>query len=74
MVMAGSKRARLSSSLIAFADNSNQKCPGLAPTVGVNASVGNVYRKKLGCCSACVIVPTSFACGTSVGGIRKYRC
>ena len=72
--MGGTGKGRYNSSRIAQADNSNQKCPGLAPTVGVNASVGNVYRKKLGCCSKCVIVPTSFACGTSVGGIRKYRC
>ena len=55
-------------------DNSNQKCPGLGPTIGLNASVAAVYKNRIGCCSACVIVPSSFACGTPVGGIRKFRC
>jgi len=62
------------SSLIARTDNSNQKCPGLGPTIGLNASVAAVYKNRIGCCGACVIVPSSFACGTSVGGIRKFRC
>jgi len=42
-------------------------CPGLAPTVGVTASVGNVYRNKLSCCKKCEIKPASFAYGCSVG-------
>jgi hypothetical protein len=36
--------------------------------------VAAVYKNRIGCCGACVIVPSSFACGTSVGGIRKFRC
>ena len=42
-------------------------CPGLPPTVGLNASVGNVYRKKLGCGCVCTPSPATFAYGCSVG-------
>lgn len=46
-------------------------CPGLPPTVGLNASVGNVYRKRLGCGCACTIKPASFSYGCSVGCVNR---
>jgi hypothetical protein len=50
------------------ADNSNSKCPGLAPTVGLNSSVAAVYKKRIGCCGKCVIsMNRSTAYGCSVG-------
>ena len=42
-------------------------CPGLPPTVGVNASVGSVYRNKLGCGCACTVKPATLSYGCSVG-------
>jgi len=67
-------RARMIDSRINATDTSNTKCPGLAPTIGINASVASVYRKKLGCCGKCVItgkISTSYGC--SVGCISGRR-
>ena len=68
----GHGRARSIYSMINRTDNSNSKCPGLAPTVGVNASVAAVYRQKLGCCGKCVIsgkISTAYGC--SVGCTQR---
>ena len=69
-----SRRITNKDSMINQADNSNSKCPGLAPTVGVNASVAAVYRQKLGCCGKCVIsgkISTAYGC--SVGCTQGRR-
>jgi len=67
-------RAKNINSMINQADNSNSKCPGLAPTVGLNASVAAVYKQKLGCCGKCVIsgkISTAYGC--SVGCTQGRR-
>ncbi len=46
-------------------------CPGIPPTVGLNASIGNVYRKRLACGCACTVKPASFAYGCSVGCVNR---
>ena len=52
------------------------KKQGLAPTIGIVASVGSVYRNRLGC--PCpenkFIISTTRACGRPIGGIRRTRC
>ena len=56
-----------------MADNSNSKCPGLAPTVGLRASVSAVYRQKLACCGKCVIsgkISTAYGC--SIGCTQRH--
>ena len=55
------------------------KKQGIAPTVGLNASVSAVYLKRLGCpCPpeiAYANIVQNIVCGTGVGGrVVKPRC
>ena len=74
--MNGSSRARNAASIINRTNTEGGvKKAGLASSVGLPATLSWVYRKKLGCQSLCpFIIATTKACGTNVGGIRKYRC
>ena len=68
--MNGSTRARNAASLINQPNTmGGVKKAGLAPTVGLIASVSNVYRKKLGCvCNASkMFISKARAPGCSVG-------
>ena len=76
VLMNGSSRARNASSIINRTNTQGGvKKAGLASSVGLPASLSFVYRAKLGCQSLCPFtVSKTKACGTNVGGIRKYRC
>ena len=52
------------------------KKQGLPSTVGLDASVSGVYRKKVGCLcpSAYDFINTTRTCGAGVGSIRTPRC
>ena len=70
VLMNGSTRARNAASLINQTNTmGGVKKAGLAPTVGLIASVSNVYRKKLGCpCPASkLFISKTRAPGCSVG-------
>lgn len=70
-------RARYTDSLVNQSFGGGVKKQGLAPTVGLDASVSGVYRKRIGC-----LCPTAYntivqhiVCGTGVGGrVVKPRC
>ena len=71
-------RARYIDSLVNRTNTSGgPKKQGLPPTVGLDASVSGVYRKRVGC-----LCPTAYnnivnniVCGTGVGGrVVKPRC
>jgi hypothetical protein len=70
-------RARYTDSLVNQSFGGGVKKQGLAPTIGLDASVSGVYRKRIGC-----LCPTAYnnivqniVCGTGVGGrVVKPRC
>ena len=70
-------RARYADSLVNQSFGGGVKKQGLAPTVGLDASVSAVYRKRIGC-----LCPTAYSnivknitCGTNIGGrVVKPRC
>jgi len=71
-------RARYLDSLVNRTNTSGgNKKQGLAPTVGLDASVSGVYRKRIGCLcpTAYDFISTNIVCGTGVGGNPvKPRC
>jgi hypothetical protein len=73
-------RARYTDSLINQTNTmGGPKKQGLAPTIGLDASVSGVYRQKLGCpCPPSVAyanIVRNISCGTTVGGrVVKPRC
>ena len=72
-------RARNTDSLVNQSFGGGVKKQGIAPTVGLDASVSGVYRKKLGCpCPpeiAYANIVKNISCGTNVGGrVVKPRC
>ena len=53
------------------------KKQGLAPTVGLNASVSAIYLRRVGCLCPTAYNPIvkNIVCGTGVGGnVVKPRC
>lgn len=53
------------------------KKQGLAPTVGLNASVSAIYLRRVGCLcpTAYNTIVKNIVCGTGVGGnVVKPRC
>ncbi len=70
-------RARYTDSLVNQSFGGGVKKQGLAPTVGLDASVSGVYRKKIGCLcpTAYNTIVQNISCGTNVGGrVVKPRC
>ncbi len=71
-------RARYTDSLINQTNTmGGPKKQGLAPTVGLDASVIGVYRKRIGCLcpTAYNTIVQNIVCGTAVGGrVVKPRC
>ena len=71
-------RARRLDSLVNRTNTSGgPKKQGLPSTVGLDASVSGVYRKKVGCLcpTAYNTIVKNIVCGTGVGGrVVKPRC
>jgi len=71
-------RARYIDSLVNRTNTSGGvKKQGLAPTVGLDASVSAVYRKRIGCLcpTAYSVIVKNITCGTNIGGrVVKPRC
>ena len=72
-------RARYTDSLVNQSFGGGPKKQGIAPTVGLPASVSGIYLKRLGCpCPASIAyanIPKNIVCGTNVGGrVVKPRC
>ncbi len=70
-------RARYTDSLVNQSFGGGVKKQGLAPTVGLDASVSAVYRNKIGCLcpTAYNTIVKNIVCGTGVGGrVVKPRC
>ncbi len=71
-------RARYLDSLVNRTNTSGGvKKQGIPPTVGLDASVSAVYRKRVGCpCpTAYSNIVNNISCGTNVGGrVVKPRC
>jgi len=72
-------RARRTDSLINRPTMGGPKKQGIAPTVGLDASVSGVYRKRLGCPCAPAIayanIVKNIVCSTGVGhNSVKPRC
>jgi hypothetical protein len=71
-------RARRTDSLINRTNvMGGPKKQGLAPTVGLNASVSAVYLRRVGCLcpTAYNTIVKNIVCGTGVGGnVVKPRC
>ena len=71
-------RARYTDSLVNQTNTSGGvKKQGLPSTVGVDASVSGVYRKRIGCLcpTAYSSIVNNISCGTTIGGrVVKPRC
>ncbi len=71
-------RARYTDSLVNQTNTmGGPKKQGIPPTVGLDASVSGVYRKRVGCpCpTAYANIVQNIVCGTGVGGrVVKPRC
>ncbi len=72
-------RARRTDSLINRPNMGGPKKQGIAPTVGLDASVSGVYRKRLGCpCPPSIAyakIVKNISCGTGIGNsVVKPRC
>ncbi len=70
-------RARYTDSLVNQSFGGGVKKQGIPPTVGLDASVSGVYRKRVGCpCpTAYNTIVQHIVCGTGVGGrVVKPRC
>ena len=56
--------------------NGGVKKQGLPSTIGIDANVSAIYRKRVGClCSSAYnFINNTRTCGAVVGGIRTPRC
>jgi hypothetical protein len=72
--MNGSSRARNASSLINQTNTSGGvKKAGLPSTVGLDASVSGIYRKRVGCASQCPFIISSTTMCSWIGRQTKGR-
>ena len=69
-------RAKNISSLINRTNTSGGvKKPGLPSTVGLDASVSGVYRKRVGCAARCpFIISMTRTCSYTGSTVPKTRC
>ncbi len=70
-------RARYTDSLVNQSFGGGVKKQGLPSTIGLDASISGVYRKRVGCLcpTAYNTIVQNIVCGTGVGGrVVKPRC